>query len=168
VEAHKNSWGASFLSPLTKKVKVSKETKAHDERKSKERRIEQDLKERRLTLQKVQLQEKESGMKQAEERNDAADLRNDNEIRIIEARIQARKGVHEPRRREQAARKRQAKLRQQQHEQREKDAKARKQQFEQWENQAKIRRQQREQRRQREKAARELFMKQQAAAELAR
>jgi hypothetical protein len=167
-EASKNSWETWFLSPLTKKVEESEEMKAHNARKSQERKIEQDLKERRLISQKTQLQEKESGMRQAKEKIDAANLNNDNAIRILEARIEVRKEAHERRQREKAERERQAELQQQQREQREKDAKVRQQQQEQREKQAKIWRQQQEEREEEARAAAEYCMKQHAAAELAR
>jgi hypothetical protein len=118
---------------------AEKGTEAHQGRKSQERQIEQDLKERRLTLQKAQLLEKENGMKQAKDEIDAADLHNDNAIRIIEAKIEARarsKEAHDRRQREATERERRENLRQQQQqqqqqEQREKDAKTRRQQEEQ-------------------------------------
>jgi hypothetical protein len=124
-KASENSWGTWLLSPLTKKVEESEDMKAHNARKSQERKIEQDLKERRLISQKTQLQEKESGMKQAKERIDAADLRNDNAIRLIEARIEARvrsREIHERLQKENAERERRAQIWQQQQEQREKQA----------------------------------------------
>jgi hypothetical protein len=176
---------------------AEKEMKSHKGRRSQERKFQQDLKERRLSLQKAQLQEKESDMKQAKEKIDAADLRNDTAIRLIEAKIEARarsKDFHERRQRENAQRERRAHLFwQQQQEQREKDAKIRQQQRQYQEEQAKYRQKQqqyqeeqakyrqqqqqyreeqvrirRQQQEQREKAATELFMKQQAAEELAR
>jgi hypothetical protein len=147
---------------------AEKGTKAHKGRESQERKIRQDLKERRLTSQKVQLQEKESGMKQAKDDIDAADLHNDNAIRIIEASIEARarsKEAHDRRQREDAERERRAKLwQQQQQEQREKDAKAQQQQRG---REATVRRQQQEQRENEARAATEHSRKQQAGAQAA-
>jgi hypothetical protein len=52
-KASENSWGTWLLSPLTNKVEESEDMKAHNARKSQERKIEQDLKERRLISQKT-------------------------------------------------------------------------------------------------------------------
>ena len=121
VEARKNSWGTWLLSPLYKQVVESEDEKARKDRERQERRIEQDLKERRLGWQQTELQEKESLFKQAKKDIDAADLCDDQTIRDIEARARDRE-ARERLEREMVEKERLARIRKQQQEQREKQA----------------------------------------------
>ena len=61
-EARDNSWGRWLLSPIYKKAPVTEEEKANIDRRKQERRVEQDMKERRLyskkTRRSAQLQQK--------------------------------------------------------------------------------------------------------------
>lgn len=89
-EASKNSWGTWILSPLYKKVEESEEEKARKDIERQERRIQKDWKERRLGHQKSELLKKEDQMKEAKNKVDAENLRNDQSIEAIEARKRSR------------------------------------------------------------------------------
>ncbi|KAF2727107.1 DnaJ-domain-containing protein [Polyplosphaeria fusca] len=89
-EAQKNSWGAWLLSPIYKKAEDSDEEKERKDRARQERRIEKDIKERRLELYKADLKTQENLFKKAREEVDAADRCDDEKIRVIQARIMAR------------------------------------------------------------------------------
>ncbi|KAK1810769.1 hypothetical protein LTR12_014853 [Friedmanniomyces endolithicus] len=121
VKARKNSWGTWFLSPLYKQVDESEDEKARKDRGRQERRIEKDLKERRLGLQQAQLREKESLLKQAKEYVDTADLCSDRTIRAIENRTRDRE-AGERLEKEKVEEERLARIWKQQQEQREKQA----------------------------------------------
>lgn len=58
--ANKNSWGTWLLLPIYKKAEDSEEEKARKDRKKQERRIEKDMKERRLALKKGDLEKKKA------------------------------------------------------------------------------------------------------------
>ena len=85
VEARKNSWGTWLMSPFYKQLSESEEEKARKDRERTERRIEKDLKERRLASHRAELAEKERQMEQAQDDVDAANLRTDQTIHVIEA-----------------------------------------------------------------------------------
>ncbi|KAH9208348.1 DnaJ domain-containing protein, partial [Leptodontidium sp. 2 PMI_412] len=118
-EAQKNSWGNWLLSPIYKKAEDSEEEKARKDRERQERKIEKDMKERRLWLKKADLKEEESLLRKAKEEVDAADLVEDGKIRVIQDRIRARE-TWERQERERVERERIAKSWKQQQEQREK------------------------------------------------
>jgi len=160
-EASKNSWGTWILSPLYKKVEESEEEKSRKDRDRQERRIEKDLKERRLSLQKAELLKKEDQMEEAKKSIDAENLRNDQSIEALEARKRSRE-EHARRQKEREEQERLAKIRREQAEQQARTWK------EQQEAQAKIWRQQQEQREKAAQKAREDFLKAQAEAEAAR
>jgi hypothetical protein len=120
VEAQKNSWSTWILSPLYKKVEESEEVKAEKDRARQERRIEKDMKERRLRAVEDRLKTAETSMRDSKARVDAADLKDEMMIQDLCYRIQRRE-KRERQEREEAARKvREEQMRRQQ-EQREKD-----------------------------------------------
>ncbi|MCJ1338856.1 hypothetical protein MMC09_004145 [Bachmanniomyces sp. S44760] len=112
-EARKNSWTTWLLSPITKKREETEEEKANIDRKRQERRIEKDLKERWLASKKTDLKGKETLSRKEKEEVNAADLNDDEKIRVIKARICARES-RERQEKEKAERDRQAKIRKQQ------------------------------------------------------
>lgn len=114
-EAQKNSWGTWLLSPLYKKVEDSDEVKERKDRERQERRVQKDMKERRLISSKEALAAEEARLKQAKEEIDAADLCDTNKIRNIYARTRARE-TREREEREWRERQRQEKERQERQE----------------------------------------------------
>jgi hypothetical protein len=133
VEAQKNSWGAWLLSPIYKKAEDSEEEKERKDRARQERRIEKDIKERRLDSKKADLKTQNSLSEKAKEEVDAADRSDDEKIRVIRARIWARED-RERREREKRERERQEKeLQEWERQEWERMAKIRKRQQEQWE-----------------------------------
>ena len=119
VEAHKNSWGAWLLSPFYKQADESEDEKARKDRQRQERRIEKDLKERRLGLHQAQLREKEILLQQAKKEIDAANTCDDQTIRDIEAKASHRE-TRERLEKEMAERERLARIFKRQQEEREK------------------------------------------------
>jgi hypothetical protein len=83
VEAPKNSWKAWLLSPLYKKAEESSEEKALKDRARQERRIEKDMKERRLDVQKAELKAIETSIRTAESKMKAGDSRDEATIQNI-------------------------------------------------------------------------------------
>jgi len=118
-EAQKNSWATWLLSPIYKKAEDSEEEKARKDRRRQERRIEKDMKERRLISKKTDLKSQENLLKRAKEEYDAADLDDDRKIHMIQIRIWA-KEHQERQEREKSERERVAKIWKQQREQQEK------------------------------------------------
>lgn len=94
-------------------AKATEEEKAQKERERQERRLGRDMKERRLASTKLDLEKKQALLDEAETENVAADLVDEEEIRALEARIEARE------RREKEERERLEKIMKQQQEQRE-------------------------------------------------
>lgn len=110
-EAWKNSWGAWLLSPLSKKTEDSDVEKERKDRARQERRIEKDMKERRLCSNKADLETQENALNKAKEEVDAANRDDEEKIRVIVARIRAREN-RERQERERRERERQEKERQ--------------------------------------------------------
>ncbi|KAH4327640.1 hypothetical protein HBI18_057300 [Parastagonospora nodorum] len=132
VEAQKNSWGAWLLSPIYKKAEDSEEEKERKDRARQERRIEKDMKKRRLDSNKADLKTQEILLRTAKEEVDAAIRSDDEKIRVIQARIRARED-HERREREKRERERREKeMQERERQERERTAKIWKQQQEQW------------------------------------
>lgn len=96
-EAWKNSWGAWLLSPIYKKAKESEEEKERKDRDRQERKMEKDMKERRLEWNKADLKTQENLLQKAKEEVDAADRCDDEKIRVIQARICARENLERER-----------------------------------------------------------------------
>ncbi|EMD60742.1 hypothetical protein COCSADRAFT_125882 [Bipolaris sorokiniana ND90Pr] len=89
-DARKNSWATWFLSPIYKKVEDSEEEKERKDRKRQERRIEKDMKERRLEFYSADLKMQEKLFRNAKEELDAANRCDDVKIQAIQARVMAR------------------------------------------------------------------------------
>ena len=137
-EAQKRSWGTWLLSPIYKKAEENEEEKARKDRQRQERRIEKDMKERRLGLKEANLKKEESTLKEAKEEMDAADLVDNGKIRVIQDIIQARETWEREERerpererlererleRERLERERKARIWQQHHEQRKREREA--------------------------------------------
>ena len=70
-EARKNSWGTWLLSPLYKKVQESEEVKAQKDIARQERRIEKDMKERRLEAEKAKLKATKTSLETSQVKIDA-------------------------------------------------------------------------------------------------
>jgi hypothetical protein len=103
-EAQKNSWSTWILSPLYKKVEESEEVKAEKDRARQERRIEKDMKERRLRVVEDRLKIAETSMRNSKAKVDAADLKD--ELSILDLRYRVQRREHRERQeREAAARK---------------------------------------------------------------
>ncbi|KAI1114009.1 DnaJ domain-containing protein [Nemania sp. NC0429] len=89
-EAWKKSWSAWVLSPIYKQAQLSEEEKANKERKTQERRIETDMKERRLYTKKADLEKQKTLLKDGQAAVDNADRANDFSIRSLQAKIRLR------------------------------------------------------------------------------
>lgn len=119
IEAQKNSWTTWLLSSITKKAEETEEEKERKDRGRQERRVEKDMKERRLVLKQAELKREEDRLGTAKEEIDAADWSEEEKIRVIQARIRTRE-TRERQEREKAERERMANIWKQQKEQQEK------------------------------------------------
>jgi hypothetical protein len=115
-EAQKNSWSAWLLSPIYKKAPETEEQKALKDRARQERRIEKDMKERRMDVQKAKLEAVETSMRTAKAEKDAADLKDEAMIQNIQSKIRFREN-RQRQERERAERERVAEEMRQQREQ---------------------------------------------------
>lgn len=138
LEAQKNSWSTWLLSPIYKKPEDTAEEKERKNRKRQERRIEKDIKERRLVSKQVDMKKAEILLSKAKEEFDAANRSDEEKIRVIQARKQTRE-IWEKLEKENAERERKAKIWKEQEEQRQKQER---------EMAEKLRRQREEERRQ--------------------
>lgn len=135
-DARENVWGTRSLYSSLMGVNDTEVEKADRDRKRQERKIEKDLKERRLATQKAQLLEKQTQMNEVKKEIDAADLRNDQAINALENQKRAREARENAEReklereklaeRERAERERLEKTLKQQREQQQKEAEERK------------------------------------------
>ncbi|KAI3322864.1 DnaJ domain-containing protein [Xylariaceae sp. AK1471] len=107
-EAWSKSWGAWFLSPIYKQAQLTDEDKARKERQNQERRIETDMKERRLEVKKKDLEKQERLFKNGQGETDTADRTDDLRIRrlqdVIDARLAREREAREKTQREEMAR----------------------------------------------------------------
>lgn len=125
-EAQKNSWTTWLLSPIYKKAEESEETKERKGRETQEKRIERDMKQRRLEAKYADLKKEEASLKTAKYEVDAANREDDHRIQVIQAGIYLR-AERERQARERVERDRLEKIRKQQQElreQREREAEA--------------------------------------------
>ncbi|KAI0537201.1 DnaJ domain-containing protein [Xylaria digitata] len=133
-EARNNSWSAWLLSPIYKKAPVSEEEQAQKERRKQERRVEKDMKERRLYSKQADLKKQESLLKNGEAEVNGADSVDDRKIRSLQAKIRDRetraREARERAQREEAARMRKREQEEWEKRQREAAEQARKQQAE--------------------------------------
>ncbi|KAI0973649.1 DnaJ domain-containing protein [Xylaria arbuscula] len=154
-ESWNKSWSAWLLSPIYKKAQVSDEENERKERQKQERRIEKDMKERRLYSEKEDLKKQETLMTNGEAEIDSADRVDDYNISSLQRKIYAK---------EARAREAREKVR------REEATKARKRQQEQWEKQqreaaeeaARVRKREQEEREKRQRESEEQMRRFQA------
>jgi hypothetical protein len=90
-EAKKNSWSAWLLSPIYRTVEDSEQQKARKDRARQERRIEKDIKERRLEIKKTNLEKTETLLRKEEKEINEANLIDNRKIREIQNKIWTRK-----------------------------------------------------------------------------
>jgi hypothetical protein len=139
VKAQKNSWTTWLFSPLYKRVEDSEEEKLRKDRAKQERRIEKDIKERRLIMKKEEMKKEQVLLATAKQQVDAADRVDDGKIQALRHSMCARQ-ARERDKENRISRERVAKLRKQQREQQEKrDREAaealRRRQAEEWKRQ---------------------------------
>lgn len=113
--AKKNSWSTWLLSSLYKPIEESEHEKARKDRARQERRLEKDMKERKLSGHQAALRERQQQMAKAQKLKDAADLSDEAAIQRIEARIRERE-LREREAMEKAERERQERIRKEQQE----------------------------------------------------
>jgi len=89
-EASKNSWGTWLLSPFYKRPQESEENKAQKDIARQERRVEKDIKERKLYLRRAALKDTENRLKSSETEFVTANLRDDEKIRLLQTAIYVR------------------------------------------------------------------------------
>jgi hypothetical protein len=89
-EAWKNSWASWLLSPIYKRAVDSDEEKSHKDRMRQERKLEKDMKERRLGWKKVELSKEESLLRLGQAEVDAVNLADDRRILVIQTMLRAR------------------------------------------------------------------------------
>ncbi|KAI0439894.1 DnaJ domain-containing protein [Xylaria telfairii] len=89
-EARDNGWGAWLLSPIYKRAQVSEEEKARKERQKQERRIQKDMKERRLYSKREDLKKQNTLLRTGEAEVDSADNVDNWKIRSLQTKIRER------------------------------------------------------------------------------
>lgn len=89
-KAQRSSWSAWLLSPIYKTAEDSDEEKASKESARQERRIERDMKERRLAVQKANVEATEASMRAAKTDMDAANTKDEGMIQYILYQMQIR------------------------------------------------------------------------------
>lgn len=89
-EASKNSWGTWLLSPFYKRPEESEERKAQKDIARQERRVEKDIKERKLYLRRAALKDIESRLTSSKTEFVTANLRDDEKIRLLQTVIYVR------------------------------------------------------------------------------
>lgn len=118
-DAQNNSWKTWLLSLIYKKIEDNEKKKARKNRERQKRRIEKDMKKRRLELKKTDLKKEKSLLKNAKKKTDAANVIDNEKIRVIQERICVRE-TRERQERERTKRERMTKIWKQQRKQREK------------------------------------------------
>ncbi|KAF2971283.1 hypothetical protein GQX73_g2277 [Xylaria multiplex] len=89
-EARNNGWSAWILSPIYKRAQVSEEEKALKERQKQERRIQQDMKERRLYSKREDLKKQETLLNAGEAEVDSADQIDNRKIWLLQTKVRER------------------------------------------------------------------------------
>lgn len=84
VEAQKNSWSTWLLSPIYRKAEESDEVKAQKNRARQERRIERDMKERRVEGKRAELKATKTAMEKTKIEIEAANMRDDKKIQELQ------------------------------------------------------------------------------------
>ncbi|ATZ46733.1 hypothetical protein BCIN_02g01040 [Botrytis cinerea B05.10] len=88
-EAWRNGWGAWLLSPVIKRAVVSEDEKERKDRSRQERKIEMNLKERRIEAKSTELDKEKALLLTAQREVELADQVDDGKIRMIEEKIKA-------------------------------------------------------------------------------
>ncbi|TGO29995.1 hypothetical protein BPAE_0009g00930 [Botrytis paeoniae] len=89
-EAWRNGWGAWLLFPVIKRAVVSEDEKERKDRSRQERKIEMNLKERRIEAKSVELDKEKALLRTAQREVELADQVDDGKLRMIEDRIKAK------------------------------------------------------------------------------
>ncbi|TGO38201.1 hypothetical protein BHYA_0080g00490 [Botrytis hyacinthi] len=89
-QAWKDGWGAWLLSPLIKREVVSEDEKERKDRSRQERKIEMNLKERRIEAKSAELDKEKGLLRTAQREMELADQVDDGKLRIIEDKMKAR------------------------------------------------------------------------------
>ncbi|KAF7953181.1 hypothetical protein EAE96_006396 [Botrytis aclada] len=89
-EAWRNGWGAWLLSPIIKRAEFSEDEKERKDRSRQERKIEMDLKERRIGAKSAELDKEKGLLHTAQREVELADQVDDGKLKIIEDRIKAK------------------------------------------------------------------------------
>lgn len=120
-EARDNGWSAWLLSPIYKRAQVSEEEKANKERQKQERRIQKDMKERRLYSKKEDLKKQNTLLSTGEAEIDYADSVDNWKIRSLQTKIREREAQERETReaRERAQREEAARVRKREQEEQE-------------------------------------------------
>lgn len=92
-QAQKNSWTTWLLSPIYKKAEDNEEEKARKDRQRQERRIEKDMKDRRLDTNNSRLESLETRLKQLKVDFDISNSRDEAAIHNLQARIRMREDM---------------------------------------------------------------------------
>ncbi|KAL8991624.1 MAG: hypothetical protein Q9169_007808, partial [Polycauliona sp. 2 TL-2023] len=119
MDAQKNSWTTWLWSSITNRAEDTEEEKERKDRERQEKRIEKDIKERRLVAKQSNLKKEQDLLRNTKEEIDAADRRDDERIQVIQFRIWARE-TRERQEKEKLERERMENIRKQQREQMEK------------------------------------------------
>jgi DNA repair exonuclease SbcCD ATPase subunit len=119
-EAQRNSWGAWLLSPIYKRAEISEEERSQKDRERQERRIQKDMKDRWLIEKNADLRTQNNLLEKAKKEVEAADLADDEMIRVLQGIIRTRE-IRERQEKDRVERERVAKIRKQQQEQRERE-----------------------------------------------
>lgn len=89
-EARKNGWGAWLLSPLIKREVVSEDEKERKDRSRQERKIEMNLKERRIEAKSAELDKEKDLLRAAQRKVELEDQIDDGKLRMIEDKMKAK------------------------------------------------------------------------------
>lgn len=126
-EAQKNSWSAWLLSPVYKKAEDSDEVKAQKDRARQERKIEKDMKERRVEGKRAELKATKAAMERSKIEIDAANIRDDTKIQELQTMIRRKEAWHRQemeKAKKEEREKKAREMRQQQEQQQKKDREA--------------------------------------------
>ncbi|KAL1646712.1 hypothetical protein SLS61_007788 [Didymella pomorum] len=124
VEAKRNSWSTWLLSPLYTKAEDSEEVKAEKDRARQERRIERDMKERRVEAERAKLKATKADMEKSKTEIDDANVRDDMKIQQLLTIIQRKEAWHRKEKEKAEREQRAREMRQQQEQQHRKEREA--------------------------------------------
>jgi hypothetical protein len=124
VEAKRNSWSTWLLSPLYTKAEDSEEVKAEKDRARQERRIERDMKERRVEAERAKLKATKADMEKSKTEIDDANVRDNMKIQQLLTIIQRKEAWHRKEKEKAEREQRAREVRQQQEQQQRKEREA--------------------------------------------